>query len=101
MPERVVCCHECSGQHVFDGTVPRSAVCDGCGANLRCCRNCRFYDTAAYNECAEPSAERVVDKTAATFCDFFDPQPKSARPASTQQAAGDAKSELERLFGKK
>jgi hypothetical protein len=101
VPEKLVSCYECAHEQSFDGTVPRSATCDACSANLRCCKNCRFYDPAAYNECAEPSAERVVDKVAATFCDFFDPRCAGGPPMVTQAPASDAKSELERLFGKK
>lgn len=100
MPDKRVLCHQCGRDHTFDGNVPRSATCDGCSANLRCCRTCRFYDPSAYNECAEPSAERVVDKLAATFCDYFDPRTGVVAGTSTPKTA-DAMSELERLFGKK
>jgi hypothetical protein len=32
---------------------------------------CTFYDVKAYNECREPSADRIVDKEKANFCDYF------------------------------
>tara|TARA_Y100001001_G_scaffold29527_1_gene24668 strand:- start:196 stop:372 length:177 start_codon:yes stop_codon:yes gene_type:complete len=32
---------------------------------------CHFYDPAAYNECREPAADRIVDKTKANFCDYY------------------------------
>jgi hypothetical protein len=32
---------------------------------------CTFYDQTAYNECREPSADRIVEKEKANFCDFF------------------------------
>lgn len=54
-----------------DGPIGRSATCDNCDADIRCCRNCQFYDVDSYNECREPSAERVVEKERANFCDFF------------------------------
>jgi hypothetical protein len=100
MPDRGVTCHACGRVRVFADVVPRAATCEGCGENLRCCRTCRFYEQSSYNECAEPSAERVVDKSAATFCDFYDP---ADHTASVDGASGDsgALSELERLFGKK
>ena len=49
----------------------RRDTCPGCGADLRVCRNCRFYDATAYNECREPVAERVVEKEKGNFCDYF------------------------------
>ena len=49
----------------------RGDSCDTCGRDLRACKNCQHYDTAAYNQCREPSAERVVDKEKANFCDYF------------------------------
>jgi len=32
---------------------------------------CVHYDEIAYNQCRESSADRVVDKEKANFCDFF------------------------------
>ena len=32
---------------------------------------CQFYDPKAYNECRENSADRIVDKEKANFCDYF------------------------------
>ena len=74
----------------------RSVPC-GC-LPLKCCLNCTFHDPSSYNECREPSAERVVDKEAANFCDYF----SSAVRGETGTAAstgGDARSELDKLFG--
>ena len=98
MPDRVVSCSGCGRSHSFADVVPRSAVCESCGRDLRCCRTCRFYEATAYNECSEPSAERVLEKDRANFCDFY-----AARGASSpgQAAGGGALAELERLFGKR
>jgi len=49
----------------------RQEQCSVCGADLHCCRNCNFYDYGAYNDCHEPQAERVLDKTRSNFCEFF------------------------------
>lgn len=49
----------------------KSEVCPKCHTDLKCCHMCSHYDRSAYNECREPSAERVVEKTKANFCDFF------------------------------
>jgi hypothetical protein len=32
---------------------------------------CQFYDTSSYNECREPTADRIIEKEKANFCDFF------------------------------
>jgi hypothetical protein len=106
MPERIVTCHACATMRRFDDVVPRRADCERCGAALHACRNCSLYDPSAYNDCREPSAERVVDKQAANFCDFFVP----ARSAEAARAsapgdehhgpARDPHDALERLFKK-
>lgn len=100
MPARLRC-HACSADLEVEPPVGRSARCPACGADLRCCRNCRFHDLASYNECAEPSAERVLEKDRANYCDYFSPAaggaPAEAPPAG---AAGDSLSELEKLFRK-
>lgn len=88
MPEVRVACAGCGNATVFDGVVARSARCERCGADLRCCRNCRFHDASAYNECGEPSAERVVEKDRANFCDYF-----SAADAAGRARASDGCSE--------
>jgi hypothetical protein len=83
----------------IDGVVSRSASCDGCGAELRCCLNCRFHDKSAYNECAEPSAERILEKGRANFCDYF--APGSSKTTSPASEPPPTMSDLERLFAKK
>lgn len=52
--------------------VGRRESCPKCGADLHCCRNCRFYDPTVYNECRETQAERVVEKEKSNFCDYFE-----------------------------
>ncbi len=72
--------------------------CPGCGADVHVCRNCGFHDPSAYNECREPSAERVDDRERANRCDYFRPGGGGggARAAAQQKARHD----LERLFKK-
>jgi hypothetical protein len=92
------CCHRC--QHEIGGKdwVGRRDTCPGCGADLRCCLNCTFYDPQYANACREPNAELVVDKEAANFCEFFAFRERQAQP---QSAAADARARLEALFRKK
>ena len=96
---RHVRCHACSTEFVSDDPIGRSARCEKCGSDLRCCLNCRFHDLSAYNECAEPSAERVLEKDRANFCDYFSPAAAGAAGAGPAPA-GDKLSELDKLFRK-
>lgn len=51
--------------------IGRQEACPHCYASLHCCKMCHFYDKTAYNECKEPTADRIVDKEKANFCDHF------------------------------
>ncbi len=48
-----------------------SEECDNCYADIHSCRMCQFYDPRSYNECREPSAERILEKEKRNFCDYF------------------------------
>jgi predicted RNA-binding Zn-ribbon protein involved in translation (DUF1610 family) len=61
----------------------RESDCRYCGKSTRVCRNCRWYAPGRPNECEEPMAERVLDKTRANFCDFFEPTTEPRGDAST------------------
>ena len=98
MPERIVVCHACATANHFEDMVPRRSECERCHEALHSCLNCTFHDLSAYNECRETSAERVVDKKAGNFCDFFQPATASANAAASAQ--GPAFGALERLFKK-
>ena len=96
MPHRVVC-HACSADLEFEDPIGRSARCPRCSSELRCCLNCRFHDISSYNDCAEPSAERVLEKDRANFCDWFSP---AGDAATAGTAKPDGLSDLEKLFRK-
>jgi hypothetical protein len=91
-------CSFCDKEIEVNGTVIRSDTCPHCGRDLRCCVQCKFYDPGSYNECKEVSAERVVDKERANFCDYF--IIKGARKNVSGREAM-AKQALENLFKKK
>ncbi|MBI4126207.1 MAG: hypothetical protein HY465_01815 [Deltaproteobacteria bacterium] len=81
------------------GTMPfvgRRDECPQCHADLHVCRQCRFFDPAANNQCREPLAELVVDKEKANFCDYF--EFAGGKPAAA--ASSEAKKKLEGLFRK-
>jgi len=77
----------------------RRDTCPSCGSDLRVCLNCRFYDMAAYNECREPAAERVVEKDKANFCDYFSFESgASGKDADMDMDKDEAKKKLDDLF---
>jgi len=72
-PETKINCHSCNKSLDLEqnAKVLRSEECPYCYASVHCCKMCEFYDSTAYNECREPSADRIVDKEKANFCDYF------------------------------
>ena len=50
----------------------RDETCSKCGADLKVCLNCRFYDRSAHNECRSSTTEPVLDKDKRNFCDEFE-----------------------------
>lgn len=90
-------CAFCGGELQLVGKANRSDTCLHCGRDLRCCKQCKFYDPRAYNECREVSAERVVDKERSNFCEYF------VGKGSAQENVDrthDAKEALDALFKK-
>lgn len=96
MEAYAVVCRSCSRRSDFDGPIPRRATCPGCGVDLRCCRHCRHWDVDAYNECSEPSSDRVLDKEAANFCDWFQAASSGSNAGAAEE--GSAVDALEKLF---
>lgn len=102
-------CAACGHTIVPREYVGRRDTCPECGAELRSCRQCSFRDPAAYNECSEPQAERVLDKDRANFCEYYAFRSgvqkvggdRSHRPSAGTRAASDARADLEALFRKK
>lgn len=76
--------------------IGRRDSCRACEAELHVCRMCRDYAPSRSNQCAEPMAEDVRDKTSANFCGYFAPRPHAYEPADDAQAA--ARAALEDLF---
>lgn len=94
-------CHACGREVRVLGKLGRTAECTECGADLHCCRNCRFFDTSAPNQCREPIAEPVRDKAAANFCDYFEVNNKIALTSRGGASSQEAKKAFESLFKKK
>ena len=90
-------CYSCGKETGFKEFVGRGDVCPHCRRDARVCKNCQFYDPKVYNECREPSAERVVEKEKSNFCDQF--TMKSGGTGSATKL--DPKAAAEALFKKK
>src|SRR6201984_3406643 len=69
-------------------------------AELHVCVMCADSDTSAPKHCREPTADEVSDKTRANFCDHFKPRAAAYTPPNTAEV-DKARTELERLFGKR
>lgn len=95
----------------------RRAECPVCGAELHVCRQCRHFDTGKAKQCRELAADEIKDKTKANFCEWYQAgagayggsggkaSDRSALDAlfggpAAADAPSDARSELDRLFGK-
>lgn len=85
------------GAELFIEKSGRDDVCPRCKSDVRCCKNCRFYDERAHNKCLEPQAEWVGDREKANHCDFFALRSSfgAGRADPTQKARDAAK----KLFG--
>ena len=89
-------CRSCGAPVGQDGPIGRRDSCEQCGADLHACVQCRFYDLSASNQCREPQAERVGDKTRSNFCDLF--QLATGKGERAADPSADARSRLEALF---
>lgn len=92
-------CYQCHKEISLEEPVGRRDTCAGCGADVRCCLNCTFYDARAADACREPQADLVQHKDAANFCEFF--ALKNTPPGPVRPSGGDARAQLDALFKKK
>ena len=97
MAKASLVCHSCGAAAEILDRVGRKDECDSCAADLHVCKNCSHYDTSSYNECRETSADRVVDKEHANFCDFFAPGGGSGESSASRD---DMMAAAEALFKK-
>ena len=95
---RAVVCWRCGAELPFRRTLPRTAECESCGADLHVCRACRFFDPTVARACREPVAEPATDKERANFCGYFELR-AGAYTARDDQEARRAQAELASLFG--
>lgn len=93
-------CIFCNEKTPIKGKVGRQDTCPHCNRDLRCCKQCKFYDSNAFNECREVLAERIGEKERSNFCDYFAPRGAKTGGGSFSRAK-EAKMALEELFKKK
>ncbi len=90
-------CWHC-GRPLSKADYGREADCPGCHKSTRACRNCRLYSPGLANDCAEPLAEAIVDKTRANFCEHFDPADSPVEANQARQDAATLRQAAEDLF---
>jgi hypothetical protein len=93
-------CVFCNKVIDIKGKVGRQDTCPGCGKDIRCCKQCKFYALDAYNECREVMAERILEKERSNFCDFFVLRGTKGG-GGTYNRTKEARAALESLFKKK
>lgn len=89
-------CYDCGGEMELIDKVKRSDICEHCGRDLHCCKNCRFFDPNVHNQCKESSTVWEPDKEKANFCTYFVPREGEVEFEDKEAAL----SELEALFKK-
>ncbi|MFU8802762.1 MAG: hypothetical protein ACNA8W_03035 [Bradymonadaceae bacterium] len=90
-------CWNCKTEKETITKVYRSHTCDHCDMPKHSCKNCKFYDPYAPNECREPMIEPVQNKEGANFCDYFVAGGGFDDGASKQE---EARARLDALFKK-
>lgn len=90
-------CWKC-GAALVDLSLPlaRLAVCPACHSDLHVCRACVFFAREVANQCREPVADPVSDKTRSNFCGYFQWRPDAYRSGVPPVSARAA---LDVLFG--
>lgn len=94
-------CQSCGALVTVHDPIPRDSECESCRHDLRCCKNCRHYDTAFNNSCRETEADPVVDKDRRNFCEFFAFNSAPFAAAKQGSRVADARAKLDALFKKK
>lgn len=95
-------CFKCQKENSVIDKVHFRDDCQSCGQDLHCCRQCQNYDEGSYNECRDSSADRILDKEKANYCDFYLAKTKgAAQGLSASPSKSDLLAQAEALFKKK
>jgi len=93
-------CHTCGWEWKLTGQPGRSESCPRCGADLRVCLNCAYYDPKVACQCQEHRAEPVAEKHLANYCEYFDFARRefvAEREENAREAS--AREQLKKLLG--
>lgn len=91
-------CFKCGTELTYKDRIGLREECSQCREDVHVCKNCQFYDPSAYNECREPSADRVAEKERANHCDYFSPGSGAGGKTKSKE---DLLAAAEALFKKK
>lgn len=91
-------CFSCQAEVNFVERVSRKDECLKCGADVRVCKNCAYYDAKVYNECRENQADPIQEKERSNLCDFFTPSQGNSNHKKDQ--AEELRKAAEALFKK-
>lgn len=93
-------CHSCGAAIPLGqgDKIVRRDECPGCGADLKCCRNCRSFDSGRHNQCADSAAEWVSDKESRNFCDLFEPRTTVDLVGGSAKKQADPRKAFDDLF---
>ena len=80
--------------------VLKNDTCPNCDSDLHCCKNCRFFDPSAHNQCREAQAEWVRFKDKRNYCDYFEASTHITLVKKSGAQTGDAKKKWDSLFKK-
>lgn len=95
MAEWTFTCWSCNNATEMEDKVRRRDDCPHCGADMRSCKNCQYYDPGCHNECRETISEYVPHKDRANLCGMYTAfqGEREARPD-----VDEAKARLDALF---
>ena len=81
-------CSSCGA--VLQPNKDANAKCPSCALDLHCCKQCRYFDSAARFECMQPVLERIPRKDVHNDCTFYEIRStieKDTAPAAAQTSA--------------
>lgn len=86
-------CRKCGTGH--EGRVGFKTVCEGCGAWLHCCLQCRLYNPRAHR-CRSSTTDPVRDRDYMNYCEEFQ---ASGGPVREEAGSDEARDRFMELFG--
>ena len=89
-------CHACGSEIELIDKIKRADSCEHCGEDLHACKNCKFFDAMAHNQCRESVTVWEPDKEKGNFCTYFIPRDGEFE----QEDKASALSALDALFKK-